>query len=88
MLGADPGNPPTLYKPGDGNNAGFVGRTGIYELIAIDDTMREMVHDGVSEHELERYARKHGPSIRADGRRRVLEGKTTLEEVLRVTRAD
>ena len=69
-------------------NAGFKGRTGIYELIAVDDAMREMVHSGVSEQELERYARTKSPSIRADGRRRVLEGSTTLEELLRVTRED
>ena len=47
-----------------------------------------MIHAGVSEQELERYARKQGPSIRADGRRRVLEGSTTIEELLRVTRED
>ena len=47
-----------------------------------------MIHDSVSEQELERHARLSGPSIRADGRRRVIEGSTTLEEVLRVTRED
>ena len=40
MLGADPANPPTLYRPGNGSNGGFSGRTGIYELIAVDDDMR------------------------------------------------
>jgi len=88
ILEVDPANPPTLYKAGAGSNGGFAGRTGIYELIAVDDHMRSMIHDGVSEQDLEKYARKHGPSIRADGRRRVLEGSTTLEEVLRVTRED
>ncbi len=88
LLEVDPADPPTLYKPGPGSNGGFSGRTGIYELIALDDTMRAMIHDGVSEQDLEKYARNHGPSIRADGRRRVLEGTTTLEEVLRVTRED
>ena len=88
ILGADPANPPTLYHPGDGPNGGFAGRTGIYELIAVDDKMRSMVHEGVSEQDLERHARTMGPSIRADGRRRVLEGSTTIEELLRVTRED
>ena len=88
MLGADPAKPPTLFKPGTGPNGGFMGRTGIYELIAVDDEMRTMIHDGVSEQVLERHARTMGPSIRADGRRRVLEGSTTLEELLRVTRED
>jgi len=88
ILAADPANPPTLYHPGDGPNGGFAGRTGIYELIAVDDKMRSMVHEGVSEQDLERHARTMGPSIRADGRRRVLEGSTTIEELLRVTRED
>jgi len=47
-----------------------------------------MIHDGAGEHELERYARTLTPSIRDDGLRKVHAGETTLEEVLRVTRAD
>jgi len=47
-----------------------------------------MIHDGVSEQELEKYARTKTPGIRDDGRRRVLSGDTTIEEVLRVTRED
>jgi general secretion pathway protein E len=88
LLGVDPANPPTIYRPDKSAGTGFKGRTGIYELIAVDDKMRSMIHNGVSEQDLERYARTMGPGIRADGRRRVLEGTTTLEEVLRVTRAD
>jgi general secretion pathway protein E len=87
-LNLDPASPPTLYRAGVGDATGFRGRTGIYELIAVDDRMRTMIHDGVSEQEFERYARTMSPSIRDDGRRRVLAGDTTLEEVLRVTSAD
>jgi general secretion pathway protein E len=87
-LQVDPENPPTLYRPGEDDASGYRGRTGIYELIAIDDAMRTMIHDGASEQNLEKYARTLTPSIRTDGRRRVLQGDTTLEEVLRVTRAD
>ena len=50
--------------------------------------MRGMIHDGNSEQDLERHARASSGSIRADGRRKVLDGTTTLKEVLRVTRAD
>jgi general secretion pathway protein E len=50
--------------------------------------MRTMIHDGAAEHELERHARQFGPSIRSDGMRKVLEGITTLEEVLRATQVD
>ena len=88
VLGVDPATPPTLYKAGSGGNRGFVGRTGIYELISVNEKMREMIHEGVSEQDLERHARKSSLSIRADGRRLVLLGRTTLDEVLRVTRED
>jgi general secretion pathway protein E len=79
---------PTLYRPGVDNNQGFKGRTGIYELVLVDDTMRTMIHDGSGEHELEKYARTMTPSIRDDGRANVMSGVTTIEEVLRVTRED
>ena len=68
------------------NHTGYVGRTGVYEVVEVDETMRTMIHDGRSEQEMERYARTRGPGINDDGLRLVLEGKTTLEEVLRVTR--
>ncbi len=77
---------PTLYRPL--GNAGYRGRTGIYELIVVDDAMRTMIHDGASEQELERRARLSTPSIRDDGLAKVLRGETTIEEVLRVTRED
>jgi general secretion pathway protein E len=77
----------TLQKPGR-EGAGYKGRTGIYELVLIDDAMRTLIHDGAAESELERHARLATPSIRDDGRRKVLSGETTLEEVLRVTRED
>jgi general secretion pathway protein E len=47
-----------------------------------------MIHDRSSEVELEKYVRGHTPSLRDDGIRLVLEGKTSLDEVLRVTRED
>jgi general secretion pathway protein E len=80
---------PTLYRPStsDPTNA-YRGRTGIYELVIVDDNMRTMIHDGASEHELERYARTRTPGIRDDGRAKILSGVTTIEEVLKVTRED
>jgi general secretion pathway protein E len=89
LLGLAPEEPsPTLYRPGRDPGGGYRGRTGIYELIVIDDTLRTMIHDGIGEHEIERYARKFTASIRDDGLARVLQGETTIEEVLRVTRED
>ncbi|MDA8619805.1 type II secretion system ATPase GspE [Luminiphilus sp.] len=67
------------------NFAGYRGRTGIYELVEIGDALREAIHTGEGEQALLRIARQHSPGIDADGRRRILEGQTSLEEVLRVT---
>lgn len=70
------------------NMSGYKGRTGIYELVVLDEKMRTLIHNNAGEQEIEKYARTRGPSIRADGRRIVLEGATTLEEVLRKTREE
>jgi len=72
----------------DCNGLGYRGRTGIYELIVIDDKLRTMIHNGDSETEMETYARTKGTSIREDGWRKVIAGETTVEEILRVTRED
>lgn len=70
------------------NQTGYRGRTGIHELLLVDEKVREMMHEGVGEQAIERYIRKTTPSIREDGCRKVLSGATSLEEVLRVTRED
>ena len=91
MLGLAPEQATTLYHP-EGcekcNHQGYRGRTGIYELVIIDDTMRELVHERAGELEITRHARKLTPSIREDGWRKVLAGDTSIEEVLRVTKED
>jgi general secretion pathway protein E len=89
LLNIAPNAPtPKLYRAGADGGQGFKGRTGIYELVMVDDAMRTMIHDGASEQELERHARLLTPSIRDDGRQKILAGETTPEEVLRVTRED
>ena len=65
---------------------GFRGRTGIYELIEVDETMSGMIHDGTGQAKIERYARTQSHSLREDGIRKVVLGETTLDEVFRVTR--
>jgi general secretion pathway protein E len=67
------------------NGTGYNGRTGIYELILIDDHLTRLIHEDASEQELVKYVRQSSPSIRADGCLRVLKGDTTLDEVIRVT---
>jgi len=90
-LGIDPAEAPQLYRPRGCeycNHLGFSGRTGVYELIPLDDTLQQMIHDGKGEQEMEKYARSYTRSLRTDGCRLVLAGITSLEEVLRVSRED
>lgn len=67
-------------------HTGYLGRQGIYEVVGVDDHMRTMIHRGDAEQDIEHHARTLSPGITDDGIRLVLEGKTTMEEVLRVTR--
>lgn len=67
------------------HHTGYRGRTGIYELISIDDVLRQMIHEGVGEQAMLDHARKFSYSIEEDGRAKVLAGITSVEELLRVT---
>lgn len=67
------------------NQTGYRGRTGIYELITIDEPLRGMIHRNETLQTLEQYLRPTCPSIREDGFKRVLNGDTSLAEILRVT---
>jgi general secretion pathway protein E len=90
-FGRAPTETATLYRPNAsvrGRNAGYKGRTGIYELVAADDTLRRLIHDGTSEQAIEAHARTRSPSILADGWDKCLAGITSVDEVLRVTRED
>jgi general secretion pathway protein E len=90
LLNLAPDTPATVWRPGadSSSGTGYRGRMGIYELVLVDDHLRTMIHDGAAEHDMERYARTLTPSIRDDGRAKILSGSTTVEEVLRVTRED
>ena len=90
-LGVSPANAPLLYQP-QGCSAcqqsGYRGRQGIYELVLLDDSLRQLIHAGAGEHELLAQARQHSPSLFGDGCALVLQGLTSLEELLRVTQED
>ena len=69
------------------NRSGYRGRTGIYELLTVDDDLRRLIHDRASEHVLRSHVTSRGMrSLRDDGMRWVAQGAVSLEEVVRVTR--
>src|SRR4051812_19759283 len=66
---------------------GYLGRTGIYELLVIDEPLRGAIHARESEHRLRELALARGfRPLSEDGRRWVASGVTSEEELLRVTR--
>lgn len=88
FLQQDPANPPTIYRArgcDHCNQLGYRGRIGIYEVVEISEDIRSLIHKRAGELDLEREARLRGPSIHADGVQKILDGVTTVEEVLRVT---
>lgn len=91
VLGVAVSASPVIYHPvgcAECRHSGYLGRSGVYELIAIDETLTSMIHDRTAEQQMRKYARTLFPSIRQDGYRRVLNGDTSLEEILRVTNED
>ena len=70
-------------------NTGYKGRTGIYELMMIDEQTREMVNVRQTAGVIKQKSIEKGlQTLRMDGARKVLAGITTIAEVLRVTQAD
>ncbi len=82
--------PERLYRAvgcGACNFTGYKGRTGIYELMTVDEDMRKLVHDAAAEREVRAHGVRAGMiRLREDGLRWVRDGATSLDEVLRVTR--
>ena len=69
------------------SQTGYKGRTGVYELMVADESVRGLIHQQASESELTQAARSIGlRSMREDGERLIASGVTSLEEVMRVTR--
>lgn len=91
ILGLDESSSATIYRPvgcSECNHTGYRGRSGIHELLTVNEEIREMIHNGEGEQAIEKLVRKTTPSIRQDGCNKVLSGLTSLEEVIRVTRED
>ena len=91
LLGPGDAETPALYRPGPvaaTEGGGYRGRTGIYELISINERLRTLIHEGAPEQQLEEEARCSTPPLRTNGMEKVRAGITSLEEVLRVTSKD
>jgi len=66
--------------------SGYAGRVGIYELLVVDNKFRDMINKDPSANSMRRVFRKSGqPGLFDDGLKKVKQGLTTIEEVLRVT---
>jgi len=82
----------TFYK-GKGcpkcNDSGYKGRIGIFELLIMDDTLREMIFERKSSAEIKSKAVELGmKTLREDGKQKVLKGITTIGEVVRVAQVE
>lgn len=68
---------------------GFTGRTGIYEILEINDVVRGQIMDRAGSNTIKKSAVERGmKTLRMDGKDKVVQGQTTLDEVLRVTQMD
>jgi len=69
------------------SHTGYIGRTGIYELLRVDDTIRGLIHAAANDQEIRRTAEAAGMvPLRSDAMRWYSAGITSQEEILRVTR--
>jgi len=91
--GLEPGA--TIYRPGKNDNclackgAGYKGRLGIYEVVVMDDELIEMISTGASQADMEKYVIGRGTDLLPQcGRKGVMNGLTSLEEVSDYIRVD
>jgi len=67
---------------------GYKGRTGLYEVLKVDEEIRELITERASVSQIRRAAEAKGfRDLRFDGLRKAVAGTTTIEEVIRVTKA-
>jgi len=87
------GDADRVFYKGEGckqcHDSGFRGRAGIYEVLEVSEEVRLCLHRAENEEEIKTVGRKHGwRTLREEGLRLVEDGRSTLEEVLRVTHAE
>jgi len=70
----------------DCRGTGYLGRCGIFEILPIDDSIKHLIVEGKDAPEIKREAIKNGMrTLRQSALRKLAEGATTFEEVVRVT---
>ncbi len=87
FAGVDPGT--LLYRAAGCarcNDTGYRGRLGIYEAVTVDDRIRRLIGERVSEDEIARIAFADAPTLGNAAHAAVVQGITTVEEALRITR--
>lgn len=93
-LGLDPGEQKEPFCRGKGCDnclgRGYAGRTGIFEILIVDDEVRNLIKNHATAGEIRNAAAKRTgfTTLRMDGARKVADGQTTVEEVLKVTQMD
>jgi general secretion pathway protein E len=95
-IGLDPGSSEvrnaTFFRPVGCPaclEAGYIGRSGIYEMLQVDDEVRALVMQRMDAGTIKRKAVANGMrTLRMDGAFKALEGRTSIEEILRVTQED
>jgi type II secretion system protein E len=85
--------PPSKLRRGSGCSTcrftGYTGRLGLFEILPVTDTVRELILDRRSAGEIKQMAFSEGMlTLRQDGWSKVMSGKTTIDEVLRVSTED
>ena len=87
LMGIDFADAPLIYKAKGCRScaySGYYGRTGIYEFIHIDRTLQRLIHSQASEQEMQEHIRSKSDTLQQMGLSLVLEGRTSLDEVVRV----
>ena len=81
----------TVYRPvgcGECMHTGYKGRKGLYELLTVDQPVRELIHEGAGEQALVRQLQPTMRFMQQEGNRLILSGETSVAEVLRTVRED
>jgi general secretion pathway protein E len=88
-IGVRARGPVQVYKAvgcGKCHHTGYAGRVGIFELMLVDDSIRNLITQSTDSKTIKRKAVENGMrTLRSDGAKKVLEGVTSIEEVLRAT---